>query len=291
MPRRAALDWARAAREVRVEVHDELSAGRLSVADLLERARRDEFVGHMKLLPALESLPGAGKVDTRRRLAVLGIDGSTQLGSLPPDRAGAIEKEFGPAEGGSGTGRRPPALPEGTSVVVISGPGGVGKGTVVAELLRRDPRLWVSRSWTTRDRRPGEAPDAYHFVSEDEFRRRIDEGGFLEWTGFLDYLQGSPVPEPPAGRDVLFEIDVQGADNVKRLYPDALLVFIDAPDRATQEQRLRGRGDSEERIRQRLAKAIEEVERAATLDFVHVVNDDLDRAVEQVAALIEAHRH
>lgn len=181
-------------------------------------------------------------------------------------------------------------LPPGTSIVVISGPGGVGKGTLVEELLRRDDRLWISRSWTTRAPRQGESPEAYHFATREEFEQRIADAGFLEWTEFLDYLQGSPLPEPPEGRDVLFEIDVQGAANVVSLYPDALLVFVDAPDRAVQEERLRKRGDSEERIVQRLHKAEEEVERASTMDFVHLINDDLDESVRELQDLIERHR-
>ena len=185
---------------------------------------------------------------------------------------------------------RPVPLPEGSQVIVISGPGGVGKGTLVAELVRRDPRLWVSRSWTTRERRPGEAEDAYHFVSREDFEQRIHDGGFLEWTEFLDYLQGSPLPEPPEGRDVLFEIDVRGAANVKELYPQALLVFVDAPDRSVQEQRLRGRGDDEDRIRQRLRKADEEVALAEQLDVVHVVNDELESALARLQQLIDGHR-
>lgn len=185
---------------------------------------------------------------------------------------------------------RPVPLPEDSHVVVISGPGGVGKGTLVAELLRRDPRLWLSRSWTTRGRRPSESPDAYHFVTREHFEQRIDDGGFLEWTEFLDYLQGSPLPEPPDGRDVLFEIDVRGAANVKSLYPEALLVFVDAPDRSVQEERLRGRGDDEDRIRQRLAKAEEEVALAAHMDVVHVVNDELERTLGELQRIIDAHR-
>ena len=190
----------------------------------------------------------------------------------------------------SAAGLGPHPLEPGTVVVVVSGPGGVGKGTVVAELLRRDPRLWVSRSWTTRARRSGEAPDAYHFATREEFEARIAAGGFLEWVEFLDYLQGSPLPEPPPGRDVLFEIDVVGAGRIEELYPEALLVFIDTPDRAVQEARLRGRGDDEERVRQRLAKAAEEVERARALPFEVVINDDLDTAVQEVAALVGAAR-
>lgn len=184
----------------------------------------------------------------------------------------------------------PRPLEAGTVVVVVSGPGGAGKGTVVAELLRRDPRLWVSRSWTTRAPRPGESPDAYHFATREEFEKRIADGGFLEWVEFLDYLQGSPLPEPPPGRDVLFEIDVVGAGRIKELYPEALLVFIDTPDRTVQEDRLRARGDDEERVRQRLAKAAEEVERARALPFEVVINDDLDVAVQEVARLVEGAR-
>lgn len=177
-------------------------------------------------------------------------------------------------------------LPEGTAVVVISGPGGVGKGTIVGELVRSDDRLWLSRSWTTRAPREGESSDAYHFVTPEEFQAHIDRGGFLEWVQFLDYRQGSPLPEPPDGSDVLFEIDVQGAGRILELHPDALLVFVDTPDRKVQEARLRGRGDAEDRIAQRLAKADEEVARSRSLPFVRVVNDDLDRAVGEIRALI-----
>lgn len=181
-------------------------------------------------------------------------------------------------------------LPADTVVTVISGPGGVGKGTLVQELVRADDGLWLSRSWTTRAPREGERPDAYHFVTPEEFQAHIDRGGFLEWIDFLDYRQGSPMPEPPPGCDVLFEIDVQGAARIHELHPEALLIFVDAPDRSVQEERLRGRGDSEERIAQRLAKAEEEVARSRALPFVRVVNDDLDRTVAEVGGLIDEAR-
>lgn len=191
------------------------------------------------------------------------------------------------SEGSAASGpTQVPPLPPGTAVLVVSGPGGVGKGTLVERLVARDPRLWVSRSWTTRDRRPGESPDAYHFATRAEFEAHVARGGFLEWVEFLDYLQGSPLPEPPPGRDVLFEIDVEGAARVLEVYPQAVLVFVDAPSREAQAERLRGRGDGEDRVAQRLAKADDEVARAATLPVVRIVNDDLDRALAELEAVV-----
>lgn len=176
-------------------------------------------------------------------------------------------------------------------IIVVSGPGGAGKGTVVAAWRKRDPLLYVNRSWTTRDRRPGEAEDAYVFATWDQFQQRIDEGGFLEWVDFLDYRQGSPVPDPPDGHDVIFEIDVYGANAVKEKFPDALTIYLEAPSRAIQRERLVHRGDSPERIEQRVARADEEAAAAADLDCIVVINHEVDDTVDQLAALVEARRH
>jgi guanylate kinase len=175
-------------------------------------------------------------------------------------------------------------------VIVISGPGGVGKGTLVSRLVARDERLWLSRSWTTRSPRPGEAPDAYTFVTREQFEDRIAAGGFLEWAPFLDYLQGTPIPEAPAGRDVVLEIDVQGARQVVERHPDALLLFIDAPSRDEQRRRLELRGDPPEKVAQRLAIAEAEASAASQLGMRTIVNDDLERATAEVAEAIEAAR-
>jgi len=175
-------------------------------------------------------------------------------------------------------------------IVIIAGPGGAGKGAMVAELLRRDAQLWLSRSWTTRPPRADEPGDWYQFVDRADFQRRIDEGGFLEWEEFLGALYGTPTLEPPEGRDVVLEIELEGARQVKQQHPDAVLLFVVPPSRSVQEERLRRRGDPPERIRDRVAKAEELDLRGREMADHVVVNDELGRAVEEVAAILEQHR-
>ncbi len=175
-------------------------------------------------------------------------------------------------------------------VIVVSGPGGVGKGTIVTELVRRDPQLWLSRSWTTRARRPGESTTAYHFTSPAEFEQRIGADGFLEWTEFLGNYYGTPTPDLDDGRDIVLEIEVHGAQQVKQRHPEALLIFVKPPSRDEQERRLRGRGDPEDKVAQRLRKA-EEEEPVGELIADHVVtNDELARTVDHMLEIITEHR-
>jgi guanylate kinase len=175
-------------------------------------------------------------------------------------------------------------------IIVVSGPGGVGKGTIVDALVERDTHLWLSRSWTTRAQRPGEPDSAYVFTTRGEFERRIAEGGFLEWTEFLGNYYGTPRPEPEPGADVVLEIEVDGARQVKAVHPDALLIFVLPPTRAEQERRLRIRGDEPDTVVSRLRKAEDEEPVGLKLADHIVVNDDLDVTVEQMLKIINQAR-
>jgi guanylate kinase len=187
------------------------------------------------------------------------------------------------------------ASPRGT-LIVIAGPSGVGKGSVVKRLLERDPDgLAYSVSVKTRPPRPNERHGReYFFISEQEFDRMIRDDELLEWAPFVDHRSGTPgrfVEQAlRSGRDVILEIDVKGAEQVRGRVPDALLVFLAPPSVDELERRLRGRGtEDDERIAKRLETAAWEMTQQGWFDHV-VVNDDLVRASERVAAIIDASR-
>ena len=185
-------------------------------------------------------------------------------------------------------------------LLVLAGTSGAGKGTIGARLRALDARLRWSVSWTTRARRPGERPDVdYHYVTRAEFEALRDDDGFLEWFEVYGDLKGTPrhfvLDELAAGHDVMLEVDVQGALAVKAALPDALLVFVRAPDRDEQRRRLERRaevtGESPESIAGRLARADDEEQIGATQFDAVVVNDDVDRATAEVAAILENRRN
>ncbi len=128
------------------------------------------------------------------------------------------------------------------------------------------------------------------FTTKEAFEQRIADGGFLEWTNFLGSYYGTPLPDPSPGADIVLEIEVDGAQQVKAKHPDALLLFVLPPSRAEQERRLRGRGDAEAKVRQRLQKADdEEPVGKAIADYV-LVNDDLRRTVDEMLDILQVER-
>lgn len=128
------------------------------------------------------------------------------------------------------------------------------------------------------------------FTTHERFEQAIAEGGFLEYTRFLDNYYGTPIPSATEGRDVVLEIEVDGAQQVKALQPDALLIFVLPPSRAEQERRLRGRGDPDVKVAERLRKAEDEEPIGLDLADVVVVNDDLEKTIAEMLEIIERER-
>lgn len=173
----------------------------------------------------------------------------------------------------------------------MSGPSGSGKTTIIHRLLERAD-IEFSVSATTREARPGEHDGVdYYFVSEEEFKQLIVEGGLLEWAIYNENYYGTPaVPVDAAvaaGRDILLDIELAGASQVRSSRPEAMMIFIAPPDLDELESRLRGRGDtSETDIKGRLEIARIQIEEAKDLFDHVVVNEDLDKATDRVANLI-----
>jgi guanylate kinase len=175
-------------------------------------------------------------------------------------------------------------------VAVLIGPGGVGKGTIARRLIESDDHLWLSRSWTTRPRRSGEDGSEYRFVDRETFGAAIDDDQFLEWAEFHGNLYGTPLPEAPNGADVLLEIEVQGAEQVRREIPDVVVFLILPPSMRQLEERLRARGDQEDHVALRLSSTPEELAKGHALATYIVVNDDIERATAEILSILEGLR-
>ena len=177
-------------------------------------------------------------------------------------------------------------------LIVISGPSGAGKGTVIKQVLRRKDNVALSVSCTTRAPRPGEQEGVdYYYVSKEKFAQMIEEDGFLEYESFFDNSYGTP--EEPVrkqlaqGINVILEIDVKGVMNIKKKVPEAELIFIAPPSMEILRSRLVGRKtETPDQIEKRTKRAFEEMQYQEQYDYV-VVNDDLQQAVQQVIDIIE----
>ena len=180
-------------------------------------------------------------------------------------------------------------------LIIISGPSGVGKGTVCRRLIEKRDTLKLSISTTTRPPRPGEEEGReYYFASEDSFKGMIKAKAFLEWAMVHGHYYGTPRDAVrqviAAGKDLILEIDVQGAAQVRKNSPGAILIFLAPPSLEALEGRIRGRGTEDaQRIRQRLVTARQEMEAYRLYDYL-VVNDFVDKAADLIDSIIEAEK-
>ena len=177
-------------------------------------------------------------------------------------------------------------------LIIITGPSGVGKGTVVKELLDKDKDIWLSISATTRSPRMGEKDgENYYFISDKKFKDMIDKKEFLEWAQFAGNFYGTPLStvneKIEMGFIVLLEIEVEGAKQIKEKFPEALLIFLLPPSKEELEKRIRNRGtEKEEAINKRLSRANYEIASSDKFDFV-LTNHDVNETVKGVFKIIK----
>ena len=282
--RNAALEKARSSRSRRSEVKSFVRSGKLSIDDVLTLASSDDAIAKMRVVELLESFSGVGKVRAIATLDRLGISRTRRLQGLGIHQREGLIKEFSIPQVSLDRG----------ALIVLSGPGGVGKSTVSKEIRKRND-FWVSVSATTRGPRENEVHGVdYIFMSDEEFDRGISNGFFLEWAAFAGARYGTPRQQVldaiHDGKDVLLEIEINGAKQVKASWSDSILVFLEPPTWEDLISRLEGRAtDSPERRAERLALAQDEMAQAPFFDHI-LVNDEVEKVVASLIRLVHSQR-
>ena len=278
--RRANLLLAKTARIERALVKDAVAKSAISIFDAINDPR--ESIQRMKVLELLASIPGVGPARAQLIMERKKISLSRRIAGLGPHQLRALRKEVGIMK----------IDPKIGSLLVMSGPGGVGKSTITA-FLKNDPRFWVSVSATTRAPRSTEKDGIdYFFVTENKFDQMVANEEFLEWADFAGARYGTP--KAPVnewrelGKHVLLEIEIDGARQIRKSDPTAKLIFIAPPSWEELESRLANRGtDSPERREARLALARQEMAAASEFDCT-IVNEQVEGVVAQMVSLATA---